>query len=699
MSASPESRFQAAQKALETGDKDGARRELFELLRLAPEHAGAHNLIGFLALREGNPRDAEAWFRKAIDADPASRIFRENLELALTLQQQLTATAPLRAQLATDPRQPGLWRRLAQAEAAARNLDAALAALYEGLAHCPEQPELLHLLANYLHYLGRLAEAATHYHHSIRVAPQPVDARIDLSLVYLRLLNGELAEKLARDAVEGAPESARAAVNLGTVLYQRNRFNEALGHLDRGRALQPDEPRTYNQIGMTWSALGEVKQALVNFRRGVALKPDYAVVRSNLMLTLLYSDEVSGKDIYDEARRYGGSMLVPPAPAHRNARDPARRLRIGFVSGDFRRHVVGMFLLPLFMQRDRAHAEYICYSLIDAPDPFTQVLARNADTWVDARAFDEAQFAARIAADAIDVLVDLTGHTSDNRLAVFARRPAPVQVTWLGYPGTTGAPGMAYRITDTVLDPPGSEALSTEVPVRLEAGYFCYAPLPEWGGALAVSSLPAVRKGYVTFGAFNNLAKVSPTCIGAWAEVLRRVPGSRLVSRAKPFADSVARERFVGRFTALGIEAARIEPLAYLPDPAKHLEIYHEIDIHLDSLPYAGGTTTCDALWMGVPVVSLAGDRPSARLGATVLTRLALPELIASNLQGYVETAVGLARDTGRLAQLRAEMRSRFTASQLHDAAGFAAEFERACRALWRTWCEAGATGKPASTS
>ena len=690
MTSGVESRFQAAQKALEAGDKDGARRDLHEVLQLAPHHAGAHNLVGFIALRDGNPRDAEAWFRKAIDADPGNRVFRENLELARSLQQQLSATAPLRTQLAVDPRQPDLWRRLAQAEAAGRNLDAALTALYEGLSHCPERPELLHLLANYLHYLGRLPEAATHYHHAIRVAPQPVDARIDLSLVYLRLLNGDLAEKLARDAVDGAPDSPRAAVNLGTVLYQRNRFTEALTHLERGRALQPGDARTYNQLGMTWSALGDVKQALVNFRHGLELKPDYAVVRSNLMLTLLYSDEVRGKDIFEEARRYGSSVLVPAAPSHRNTRDATRRLRIGFVSGDFRRHVVGMFLLPLFLRRDRAHAEYLCYSLIDAPDPFTQMLARNADAWVDARALDEAQLAARVEADAVDILVDLTGHTSDNRLAVFARRPAPVQVTWLGYPGTTGAPGIDYRLTDEVLDPPGSEAQSTERPVRLASGFFCYAPLPEWGGSLPVQAPPATGKGHVTFGAFNNLAKVSPTCVHAWAEILRRVPGSRLLSRAKPFADAAARERFVGRFAALGIDAARIEPLPYLPDPAKHLEIYDDVDIHLDSLPYAGGTTTCDALWMGVPVVTLAGDRPSARLGATVLTRLVLTDLIASSLQEYVEIAVRLAGDSGRRAQLRAEMRGRFTASPLHDARGFAEGFERALRDLWRRWCEEG---------
>lgn len=676
-----------AQQLLESGRREHALELLQEVLSHQPTHAGANNLAGFIALQKNDPDTAEARFRIAAEAEPQNPVYQENIVIARTIRKQWTDTDPLRAALAANPAQPDCWRKLAQAEAAARRVDAAIHTLYEGLSHCPEHPDLLHALGNYLHYAGQLTHAATHYLHCIRVDPQRVDARIDLSLVYLRLLNGDQAEATARTAIACAPDSARAAVNLASVLYQRNRFDEALEHLERGRAMAPDDARTYNQLGMIHSALGDIDKALASYRHSAKLNPDFHVAQTNLMLTLLYSDNTTGRQIFGEACAYGRRFLPGGTVTHANTRDPERRLRIGFVSGDFRRHVVGMFLLPLFAHRDRTQSAYYCYSLIDAPDPFTQMLARHADQWIDGRGLDDEQLAARIRADAIDILVDLSGHTSDNRLRMFARRPAPVQATWLGFPGTTGAPGIDYRLTDDILDPPGSGNESTEIPIRLATGYFCYQPLPEWGGLLQVGPLPAARNGHITFGAFNNLAKISPACLDSWAGILRQVPDSILVSRAKPFAMPAARERFAQRFAQRGIDPARIKPLPYLPDPARHLEIYHDIDIHLDSHPYTGGTTTCDALWMGVPVVTLYGDRPSARLGATVLERVGLKELTAMDRDEYVQVALTLARDKPRLAQLRQSMRERMSASPLQNPAAFAQAFDRACRALWHEWC------------
>lgn len=676
-----------AQRLLASGDRDGAHELLQSILASDPGHAAANNLAGFIALQQGRPEDAEARFLVAITSDPQNKVYRENLELARGMRRQRTDASPLRAALAADPKRPELWRKVAHAEMAARRVNAAVESLYEGLSHCPEHPDLLHALGNCLHHAGHLAQAATHYLHCIRVAPHGADAQIDLSQVYLRLLNGELAEAAARGAVACAPDSARAAVNLGTVLYQRNSFVEALEQIERGHALAPDNPRTLNQLGMVHAALGDNDKALASFRHSAKLDPDYRIARTNLLLSLLYSDHVTGASIYEEARAYGKLFALPGTAAHANTRDPERRLRIGFVSGDFRRHVVGLFLVPLFTHRDPSQSEYHCYSMIDTPDPFTQALSKQADRWTDIRAMSDDQLASRIRADGIDILVDLSGHTSDNRLQAFAHRPAPVQATWLGFPGTTGAPGIAYRFTDAILDPPGSESMSTETPVRLETGFFCYQPLPEWGGLLPVGELPAARNGHVTFGAFNNLAKISPTCFDSWAQILRQTPRSVLVSRAKPFALPVRREHFVAQFQHRGIDGARIRPLPYLPDPARHAEIYHDIDIHLDSHPYAGGTTTCDALWMGVPVVTLSGDRASARLGATVLHRLDHGDLIATTADDYVRIAVALARDLPRLAHLRQNMRARFVASPLHDAQAFSRAFDSACRTLWRDWC------------
>ena len=405
------------------------------------------------------------------------------------------------------------------------------------------------------------------------------------------------------------------------------------------------------------------------------------------MLTLLYSDKVSGPVIHETARAYGKRRLPSVVAPHSNVRDPHRQLRIGFVSGDFRRHVVGLFLLPLFMNRNRAAAQFYCYSMVDVHDPFTQHIASHADRWIDCRALSDAQLAARIREDVIDILIDLSGHTGDNRLEMFSRCPAPVQATWLGFPGTTGAPGIHYRLTDNILDPPGSESHSTEIPVRLETGFFCYRPLPEWGAELQVRPLPALQNGHVTFGSFNNLAKVSPMCLDSWAEILRKVPGSILMSRAKPFDRSSERERFAQHFIKRGIDADRIRALPYLPDPVRHLEIYHEVDIHLDSYPYTGGTTNCDSLWMGVPAITLAGDRPSARLGATVLGHMGLESLVAVDNSDYVRMAVELAGQPSRMKDLRQGMRTRFIKSSLYDDTSFSQAFHRACRTMWHAWC------------
>lgn len=685
---SPVAALQFAHDELMAGNVAAARTTLLEALRDAPGSAAAHNLLGFIALRESAFERAESCFREALAIEPENRVYQENLALARSLPQRRPPAEALRVALAADPRQPHLWLALAGEAAKTSGAEAALPVIREGLIHCPDGPQLVHALARALHQLSRLAEAAIHYHHCLKLDDRSVRARLELSLVYQRLLQLDHAERLAREARELAPGSAQAHANLGAVLYLRRRFRRAIACLERALALQPDEPRTSNQLGMVHMALGEGAQAVARFRNALALKPDYSIARSNLMLALLYCDGVPGGEIHREALKFGDKQPVVQAPMHSNPRDPSRCLRVGFVSGDFRRHVVGTFLLPLFARRDRSLMEFFCYSAVDVPDPFTQMLAGHADGWADIRPLDDAALASRIRSDRIDVLIDLSGHTSDNRLSMFGRRPAPVQATWLGYPGTTGARGVDYRLTDAVLDPPGSEAQSTEDPIRLAGGYFCYAPLPDWGGGLAVAELPARCSGRITFGAFNNLAKVSPSCLDAWAEVLRRVPRSRLVCRAKPFDDEAERSAFKDQLARRGLEASRIDAREYLPDPAQHLRIYDEVDIHLDTMPYTGGTTTCDALWMGVPVVTLAGDRPSARLGASVLESLGLADCIAQSTDDYVRIAVGLAGDIDRITTLRAGLRARFTASRLHDASGFAASFERACRGIWQRWCK-----------
>jgi predicted O-linked N-acetylglucosamine transferase (SPINDLY family) len=373
--------------------------------------------------------------------------------------------------------------------------------------------------------------------------------------------------------------------------------------------------------------------------------------------------------------------------AHTNDRSQDRtstrsvesRLRVGYVSPDWREHPIGRFMLPLLSNHDHERFEIFCYSDLARPDALTKRLRDLADVWRDTAGLPDDRVARLIRADRIDILVDLTMHMAGSRLLTFARKPAPVQVTYLAYCGTTGLPTIDYRLTDPYLDPPGSdERFYSEWSVRLRS-YWCYEPLD---GAPDVQLPPAQLAARVTFGCLNNFCKVSPESLATWCRLLRALPSSRLLLHA---AEGVHRERLRKRAAAEGIEPQRIEFVGTFP-VAKYLEQYHRIDIALDPFPYPGGTTSCDALWMGVPVVTLPGVTAISRGGLSILSNLELPELVAASPDEYVRIAAELAANLPRLADLRATLRERMRISPLMDAPGFARDIEAAYRRMWQEW-------------
>jgi predicted O-linked N-acetylglucosamine transferase (SPINDLY family) len=359
-------------------------------------------------------------------------------------------------------------------------------------------------------------------------------------------------------------------------------------------------------------------------------------------------------------------------------------LKIGYVSPDFRDHVVGLNLLPLFREHDRDRFEIIAYSNVLRPDATTERFQRYAAVWHNIRQLSDEALAEQIRADRIDILFDLAGHTARNRLLVFARKPAPVQITWAGYVGTTGLAAMDYLLADRHEVPPGAERYYRERVLRMPDGYVCYDP-PAY--APPVGPLPALGRGRATFGCFNNPAKITPQVIEAWAGILRRLPGARLVLKFKGWSDPCVARRFTAMFAAEGIEPQRLEMLGHSP----HVELlaeYGRIDLALDSFPYSGGLTTCEALWMGVPVITCPGETFASRHSLSHLSTVGLTETIASDWDEYVELAVALAGDLPRLAALRAGLRERMAASPLMDAPRFARNIEAAYRAMWRRWCQ-----------
>jgi len=534
-------------------------------------------------------------------------------------------------------------------------------------------------LGNALHGLSRLDEAAAAYHQALALKPDYAGARYNLANLLQARGRPEAALPHFEQALALWPGRADLHNNLGASLLELGRFTEAMARFERALALAPDHAEACNNLGKSCQELGRMAEAVAYYRRALALRPDYAEAHSNLLMTLTYLPDCPAAQLFAEHREYGRRQVRPPLP-HANRRDPDRRLRVGYVSGDFRRHVVGFFIEPLLAAHDPAAVSVHCYSETQRADAATAHLKTLAEGWRDTAGLDDDRLAAQIQADGIDILVDLAGHSAFNRLPVFARSPAPVQATYLGYPGGTGLAAIDYRLVDPVSDPEGAaDALAVEALVRLEGGFLCYRPEP--------GPKPARTAGPLTFGCFNNLNKLSEPTLALWAELLRRLPGARLLLKSRQLADAAVAETLRQAFESRGVAAKRLELLAWTAGPEAHLETYRRVDIALDPFPYTGTTTTCEALWMGVPVVTLVGDHHAARMGASLLTLVGLPELIAADEASYLEIAAALAADPERLAELRAGLRSRMAASPLCDKAALARRVEAAYRVMWRRWC------------
>jgi predicted O-linked N-acetylglucosamine transferase (SPINDLY family) len=461
-------------------------------------------------------------------------------------------------------------------------------------------------------------------------------------------------------------------------------FEKSRTYCEAILARQPDHPHALNNIAVACKAAGQMDEALAYARRAVAAAPDNAQIYSNLLLMMVYAASVEPQELAALSRRFGETIAdkIPRRDHAHIDRAPDRKLRVGFVSPDFFNHAVNYFFEPLLLLRDKAQFEYYAYSNVFREDDVTQRLKTEFDHWRDIQFMSDDDVANAIIADGIDILVDLAGHTAHNRLLLFARKPAPVQVTWLGYPATTGMAAMDYRISDAYAEPPGmTEALNTEKLWRLPHIFCCYRP--HENSPAVIEHPPFDDNGHITFGSFNNFAKVTDETLAAWTRIMAAVPDSRLLMEIGSLTEFQAAVE--DKLRAAGLDLARV---TLIPRAKKNqFVLYNRVDIALDPFPCCGGTTSMDTLWMGVPFITLAGKHFVSRMGVTILNNAGLSDMVAQSVDEYVDMVAALANDWERLRRVRTGLRERAAATPLMDGAAFARDMGDAFRAMWRAWC------------
>ncbi len=578
---------------------------------------------------------------------------------------------------------PEAWCNLGSVLLECGRLAEAEFSLRTALRQRPAFPSALVNLGNVLRQRGCANEALECYRQALLLEPENAVAHNNFGTALKTLGRWHEAAQAYRRVLELEPRSAVAHYNLGNVLKETGDARAAERLLVRALEFDPGLAEAHLNLGNLRQAQGRLEDAMICYSRAVAARPTYAVAHSNLLFTLNFVDGIGRERIFELHREWGerhARGLV--RRDHGNDRTVGRCLRIGYVSPDFRSHACAFFVEPLLRHHDRERFRVYGYAEVAQPDGVTERLRGLCDEWRSTVGMTDEGLEAQIRADGIDVLVDLAGHTANGRLLALARKPAPVQVTYLGYPATTGVEAMDWRLTDGVAEPEGeSEGYYTERLYRLPHSLWCYQPSADMG---EVGELPALRRGYVTFGSFNSYAKVGPRVVSLWAEVLRALPEARLVMITVPAGEAQA--ALWARFESLGVGRERIELHDRLPRRA-YVDLFGEVDVALDPFPCNGGTTTCDALWMGLPVVALKGGTFLSRASLSVLTAAGVGDLVVEDEAGYVELCRRLGSDWEALAALRRGLRGQLVSSPLLDAASFTRDVEDAFRAMWTQWC------------
>jgi protein O-GlcNAc transferase len=665
----------------QVGQRELAAEYIGRAIALHPHEATFHSNLGEVFRLLGRLENAAACQRRAIELAPQFAEAHHNLGCVLQgLGDNDAAAACYTRALQIRPNYLESLNNLGNLLQAQGRHDVAEACFRQALQYQPNFSSAWCNLGAALESLGRFGEAEGAIRQAVLLRPDFAEAYYNLGNVLRRAQRWEEAAACFRQTLSLQPNNAAACNNLGAMLTDRAQLDEAEQLCLQAVQLDPAYAEAYNNLGSIYRDQGRIDLSLANFRRAMELQPQSAHVFSNFLFALNYDYEIDAAESFAAHCRWGElhGRSKERQIRERGLEREKRPLRVGYVSPDFCQHPVIRFFEPLLANHDPREVETVLYAEERWPDKMTAHLQSLAGRWHNTLMWSDERLAAQIEADSVDILVDLAGHSAHHRLQTFALRPAPVQVSYLGYPNTTGVSAIDYYVTDAVTDPTDEPRRFTEQLVRLPGCFCCFQPPAD---APALAALPAETNGRITFGALLGLSKLNARVLDLWCRLLAELPNSRLLLVRSTLAGA-AGEFFAAEFRRRGI-ADRVELRSSWPAGQSHLSAYDEIDIALDAFPWSGHTTACEALWMGVPVITLHGDRHAARMVASVLTCLEMTEWIAETPEDYVEIGRRWAKDWAALASLRASLRERMRESPLCDGAGFTQGLEAAYREMW----------------
>ncbi len=655
---------EAARAALAAGKLDVAEKTYLEMVKRGTLDADVYNNLAAICDRRGGGiEDSVKLLEKAVELAPERGEFRANLLRLLGRQR-----AGLMRQARYEAAVPVAWRMV--------QLEPGSAANHRELGECYAKS-------------GNLEEGVKHFTRAINLDPNNPSHYNDLGLACYELKWLAEAQGAFQEVLRLKPDSAVAYTHLGLLANLTGLSGVAVSLMERAVKVEPQSSAAHSNLGLFLRDQGRLREARRHLEEALRLNPKSVTAMSTYLLSLVSDPDADPAWVGAEHKRYDAIVRGTPRKVVARDLEPRRKLRIGYLSPDLRAHSVSFFILPVLENRNREETHVTCYSTTLVEDAVTKRIQEHSDAFRSVYRMSDEKLAGLIAEDGIDILVELSGHTSQNRLAMLANRVAPVQATYLGYANTTGLLEMDYRITDDIADPVGvSDTWHSEKLVRIPNGFLAYQAA--WDpAAFPVVQVPAEAAGHVTFGSFNNLAKLNDLVLDTWAAILGKVPGSHLMLKAKGLRSDAVPARIMDAFAARGVASERIRLLTQEPSAHAHLALYNEMDIALDTFPYNGTTTTCEALWMGTPVVTFEGRSHAGRVGATLLHRSGLSELVARDREGYIETASALGRDLSRLARIRQGLREKLLKSPVADGARLARELEAAYREMWLRYCGA----------